>query len=162
MASDKAKSALLDLDDIDWQIIRVVQRDGRISNSKLAVEVGLSETPCWRRWKRLEDNGLIREYRAILDRQKFGYSVVCFTEITFVSHAAELTNAFEDLMQELDWVLMCHNITGTVDVIIQMIAKDLDEFRDRLNFIRRQPNVHSVQTQISVKQVKDTTSLPVQ
>ncbi len=161
MKLNEKESSSISLDDVDLKILRILQKDGRISNSKLAAEINLSETPCWRRWKRLEEDGLIEEYRTVLSRRKMGFGVVAFVQVSFQSHGVELTNEFEETIRTLDWVQMCHCITGNTDYIIQMIATDLDEFSERINTIRHIPGVSSVQSNISVNEIKAGASLPI-
>lgn len=149
------------LDKIDLQLLELLQQDGRISNASLSEKVNLSETPCWRRWKKLEDSGYIENYHAVLNRRKMGFGVTAFTQVSFSSHGVDLTNEFETIVNNLDWVQMCHCITGSVDYILQMAFRDLDEFSDRINVIRRIPGVNAIQTHISVKEVKTSMSLPI-
>lgn len=157
----KEKESTPDLDEVDLKILRILQEDSRISNTKLAQAVNLSETPCWRRWKRLEEYGLISRYRAVLDRRKLGFGVVAFVNVTFQTHNMDPTMEFEKKMQELDWIIMCHCITGSVDYLVQMVASDLDEFGERINALRLIPGVNAIQSQISVNEVKETSSLPL-
>ena len=151
-----------ELDSTDLQILRKLQSDARISNSALSEQVNLSETPCWRRWKRLEENGYIEQYRTVLNRRKMGYDIVVFTQVSFASHEVELTNRFEELICGFEWVQMCHCITGNVDYLLQLVARDMDEFSERITLIRRIPGVTAVQSHISVKEVKRDSDLPVE
>lgn len=161
MNDSRKDSAIDKLDATDLNLLTWLQRDGRISNASLAERIHLSETPCWRRWKRLEERGYIREYRAILEPRKLGFTVTAFTQVTFSSHDPELTNSFEAVVNGLEWVQSCHCITGNVDYLLQMVFRDLDEFSERINIIRRIPGVHSIQTQIAVKAVKSGSQLPI-
>ena len=161
MIRKKKDSSRASIDSADLQILTRLQSDGRISNSALSEQVNLSETPCWRRWKRLEEDGYIEEYRTKLNRRKLGFGVVVFTQVSFASHDVELTNKFEQIVREFEWVQMCHCITGNVDYLLQLVARDLDEFSERITMIRRIPGVNAIQSHISVKEIKDTTSLPI-
>ena len=149
------------LDSVDLQILNRLQTNGRISNSALSDEVNLSETPCWRRWKKLEEEGYIDEYRAKLNRRKLGFGVVVFVQVSFASHDVELTNTFEQVVSEFDWVQSCHCITGNVDYLLQLVARDLEEFSERITLIRRIPGVTAIQSHISVKEIKESTCLPI-
>lgn len=157
----KKETAHAALDSTDLKILKQLQDDGRISNARLSETVNLSETPCWRRWKKLEDNGYINEYRAVLNPRKMGFKVKAFTQVTFASHDVDLTDEFEKIVSDLDWVQSCHCITGSVDYVLQMVFRDLDEFSDRINVIRRIPGVNAVQSHISVKEIKASSRLPV-
>ncbi|EEX93636.1 transcriptional regulator [Vibrio orientalis CIP 102891 = ATCC 33934] len=150
------------LDDTDLTILRHIQNDGRISNSKLAEKVNLSETPCWRRWKKMEEEGYIEGYQAKLNRKKMGYQVSGFTLVTLGSHEVENTDPFEDFVAESDWILMCHCIAGGADYIVQVVAKDLDEYFERISSMRRVKGVSSIQSNVSVKEIKGTLQLPLE
>lgn len=161
MTNKKKELTLGSLDDTDAKILGQLQENGRISNSDLAKSINLSETPCWRRWKKLEDAGHIQSYRTILNPRSLGYDVVAFIQVSFLSHDISLTDEFEETIKQLDWVQSCHCITGNIDYLIQMIAKDLDEFSDRLSYLRHINGIHSIQSHISVKNIKETTKLPL-
>lgn len=161
MAKNKKESARDALDETDLKILHRLQSDARISNSALSEQVNLSETPCWRRWKRLEEDGYVQQYRTVLDRKKMGFDIVVFTQVSFASHDIELTNRFEQIVSEFEWVQMCHCITGNVDYLLQLVARDMDEFSERITLLRRIPGVTAVQSHISVKEVKNNPVLPV-
>src|SRR5690606_24321081 len=100
------------LDDIDLQLMRLLQEDGRLSNAKLAQRVALSETPCWHRLRKLEAEGYIQGYQALLDRRKLGLGELAFISLNFSPHTAEAFAALEKLVEASDQVLTCHRVTG--------------------------------------------------
>lgn len=161
MSKEKKESSIACLDNVDYQILSRLQPNARISNSALSRQVNLSEAPCWRRWKKLEDEGYIKGYRAILDQRKLGFGVVVFTQVSFASHDVELTDRFEELVCAFEWVQMCHCVTGNNDYLLQLVARDMDEFSDRITQIRRIPGVNAIQSHISVKEIKINSSLPI-
>lgn len=149
------------LDETDLTMLRYIQDDGRISNSKLSDKVNLSETPCWRRWKRLEESGYISEYSAVLDRKKLGYSMMGFTLVSLGSHEMENTDNFEQFVASMDWIPICHCIAGGADYIVQIIAKDLDEYYERISQLRRIKGVSALHSNISVKEIKNSCFVPL-
>jgi len=155
------ESSTTQLDPTDLQLLQYIQRDGRISNTRLAEQINLSETPCWRRWKRLEEEGYIEGYRGVLSRDRLGYGVIAFVQVTLGQHDVATSESFEQQLQAMDWVLMCHNITGDADYLLQIIAHDLGNFSDHLTQIRQLPGVRSIQSTISVREVKTDPSLPL-
>ncbi|WP_100751683.1 Lrp/AsnC family transcriptional regulator [Vibrio salilacus] len=157
----KKESTKFILDNTDLSILSHIQRDGRMSNSKLAETVNLSETPCWRRWKRMEDEGYIEGYAARLNRKKLGFQVSGFTLVTLGSHEVENTEPFEDFVAENNWILMCHCIAGGADYIVQVVAQDLDEYFERISSMRRVKGVSAIQSNVSVKEIKSTFQLPI-
>ncbi|HZX32309.1 MAG TPA: Lrp/AsnC family transcriptional regulator, partial [Rhodocyclaceae bacterium] len=124
------------LDDTDRSILRELQADGRLSNAKLSEKLALSETPCWRRLKRLEAEGFIEGYQANLSRKKLGYGVVAFVQVTLGNHAGETPLLFEKLVAAMPEILSCHNVTGDCDYMMQVVSEDLDAYgafvRDQL------------------------------
>lgn len=149
------------LDATDLAMLKRIQQDGRISNSKLAEQINLSETPCWRRWKRLEDEGYIEQYKAVLNRRKLGFSVVGFTQVTLGSHEEARTNHFEQFVNSADWIPLCHCITGSADYFVQIIARDLDEYYLRINQLQRVQGVSALHSSVSVKEVKSDNLVPL-
>lgn len=150
------------LDKIDLDILREVQADGRLSNAKLSDKLAISETPCWRRLKRLESEGFINGYQAVLNRNKLGYGVVGFAQVTIGDHASDEPLIFEQEIANIPEVLSCHNVTGDYDYLIQIVARDLDAYgsfiRDRL---RKLPGVASIHSNLSLREVKSSLAIPV-
>src|SRR5574343_1935590 len=102
----------MELDRYDRQILAALQRDGRISNQELAEQIGLSPSPCLRRVRALEEAGLIRGYRALLDAKALGYSLMALNHISMDQHTPERFQHFEREIQEVPEVLECLLITG--------------------------------------------------
>lgn len=150
------------LDKTDLAILRAVQADGRLSNSKLSEKLNLSETPCWRRLKRLESEGFIEGYQAILSRKKLGFGVVGFAQVTIGDHASDDPLIFEREVVNTPEIISCHNVTGDYDYVLQIVAEDLDAYgafiRDRL---RKLPGVASIHSNLSLREIKSTLNFPV-
>ncbi|QET04856.1 MULTISPECIES: Lrp/AsnC family transcriptional regulator [Cupriavidus] len=152
----------MDLDRIDREILQAVQADGRITNASLADSVGLSETPCARRLRRLEADGFIEGYRATLSRKALDLGLMAFTQIRFGVHDRELSDRFEREVQAIPRIVACHNVTGTADYVLTVVARDLDDYgvfvRD---VIRTLPGVTSVESILSLREVKRHSGLPL-
>lgn len=152
----------MDLDRIDREILLAVQADGRITNASLADSVGLSETPCARRLRRLEADGFIEGYRATLSRKALDLGLMAFTQIRFGVHDRELSDRFEREVQAIPRIVACHNVTGTADYMLTVVARDLDDYgvfvRD---VIRTLPGVTSVESVLSLREVKRHSGLPL-
>lgn len=150
------------LDQTDLAILRELQADGRLSNARLAEKLSLSETPSWRRIKRLEADGFIEGYQANLSRKKLGYSVVALVQVTLGNHAGEAPLQFEKLVASMPEILSCHNVTGDCDYMLQIVASDLDAYgafvRDQL---RKLPGVTSIRSNLSLREVKSSSALPI-
>lgn len=150
------------LDKTDTLILKRMQEDGRLSNAKLSGELAMSETPCWRRLKRLEELGYIQSYQANLDRRKLGLGVLAFVQLTCTQHDRETTRAFEDIVEASDYVLSCHNTTGEADFLLQVVAKDLDDYSRFVDEeLRKLPGVSGIRSNISLRELKSSSRLPV-
>lgn len=150
------------LDKVDADILRRIQQDGRLTNAKLADELSLSETPCWRRLKRLEEDGVITDYQANLDRRKLGFGVMAFVQLTCNQHDEETTQRFEEVIQHCDNVLSCHNTTGAADFLLQVVAKDLDDYSRFVDqVLRKLPGVSGIASNLSLRELKASTRLPI-
>ncbi|WP_306416948.1 Lrp/AsnC family transcriptional regulator [Vibrio sp. D420a] len=158
---NKKENSLEMLDDVDLSMLRLIQKEGRISNSKLSEKVNLSEAPCWRRWKRLEAADYISEYAGVLNRKKLGFSMVGFTLVTLGSHEVENTESFEAFVSETDWIPLCHCIAGGADYIVQVMARDLDEYYECISELRRVKGVTAVNSNVSVKEIKNSHKVPL-
>ncbi len=150
------------LDETDLQILRHLQDDGRLSNAKLAQRVALSETPCWHRLKKLESEGNKQGYQAMLDRRKLHLGELAFISLNFSPHTAEAFASLEKLVENAAEVLTCHRVTGEADFVMIMVAEDLDSVRDFIDTVLRTlPNVATIRTSLSLREVKFTSRLPL-
>jgi Lrp/AsnC family leucine-responsive transcriptional regulator len=152
----------MSLDDTDRRILRVLQRKGRISNAELAESVNLSASACHRRVQRLEGDGYIREYVALLNARKLGMPTTVFVEIKLSSQADELLEAFEKAVARVPDVLECHLMAGTADYILKIVAEDTEDFaRIHRQYLTRLPGVAQMQSSFALRTVFKTTALPV-
>ncbi|RQR52910.1 Lrp/AsnC family transcriptional regulator [Burkholderia sp. Bp9125] len=153
---------MTDLDKTDRAILAAVQRDGRMPIARLADSVGLSETPCARRLKRLESDGYIERYRAQLSRKALGFGVVAFVLVRFAVHDREVANRFEREVLAIERILSCHNVSGTADYLLQVVAHDLDDYGTFLReSLRVLPGVTSIESALSLREVKRESGLPL-
>lgn len=152
----------IEIDKTDYALLATLQEEGRATNAKLAESINLSETPTWRRLKRLEEKGFIEGYHAVLNKKLLGYGIYAFVQIFSESHTDDSLEQFEKHVQEIPEILYCHNITGSADYILQVVSKDLESYEELLRkVLRRLPGVKSVETSISMREVKGTTNLPL-
>ncbi|CUH77922.1 Lrp/AsnC family transcriptional regulator [Tropicibacter naphthalenivorans] len=150
------------LDETDKRILRVIQRRGRISNAELSEEVNLSPSACHRRVQRLETDGYVRDYVALLNARKLGLPTTVFVEITLNAQADEVLEAFETAVARVPAVLECHLMAGTADYILKVIAEDTEDFaRIHRQYLTRLPGVAQMQSSFALRTVFKTTALPV-
>lgn len=151
------------LDETDKSLLRTLQADGRLSNVELARKINLSPPATLARLRRLEKDGYIRNYTAVVDREKAGYDLLCFIHISMQMHQLEQVENFRNLVREMPEVLECHHITGEYDYLLKVALrnrKDLERFAvDRLTPI---PGVARIHTSLVFTEVKSTTALPLE
>ena len=153
---------MISLDDTDRRILRVLQRRGRMSNADLADEVHLSASACHRRVQRLEAEGYIRDYVALLNARKLGFPTTVFVEIKLQAQADEVLDAFEKAVARVPDVLECHLMAGSADYILKVVAEDTDDFaRIHRQYLTRLPGVAQMQSSFALRTVFKTTALPV-
>ncbi len=150
------------LEPADVRILRVLQRDASLSVADVAREVGISQTPCWRRIRKMKDSGVIRQVTALVDREKVGLSFVAYAFVKLALPSRENMEAFDGLMRAWPEVVICERITGAVDYLIKVVAEDIKDYDDFLRLKLLDGGlVSDVQSRIVVATVKDTPSLPL-
>ena len=152
----------MDFDTLDAAILRALQKEGRISNADLAERVHLSASACHRRVQRLEAEGVIRGYVALLDAAKIDRKATVFVEITLTGQAEDIMDAFEKAVARIPDVQECHLMAGTADYLLKVVARDTEDFaRIHRQHLARLPGVAQMQSSFSLKSVFRTTALPV-
>ncbi|OIQ38501.1 MAG: AsnC family transcriptional regulator [Roseobacter sp. MedPE-SWde] len=152
----------MSLDNTDRRILRVLQRQGRISNAELSERVNLSASACHRRVQRLESEGYIKDYVALLDARKMVVPTTVFVEITLQSQADELLDAFERAVARIPDVLECHLMAGSADYLLKVVAENTEDFaRIHRQHLTRLPGVAQMQSSFALRTVFKTTALPV-
>ena len=150
------------LDDTDRRILNVLQRKGRISNADLAEAVHLSASACHRRVQRLEAEGFVKDYVALLNARKLGLPTTVFVEIKLQAQADEVLEAFEKAVARVPAVLECHLMAGSADYILKVVAEDTEDFaRIHRQYLTRLPGVAQMQSSFALRTVFKTTALPV-
>lgn len=150
------------LDAIDRRILRVLQRNGRISNVELANEVGLSPSPCLRRVRLLEESGVIDRYVAVLDGGKVGVGLTVFARVWFKTQDAETTHQFAETVRNFPEVVECYLTTGECDAIMRVVTADLHAYwRFQSDYLMRIPSVQSVKTDVPMETIKAGHELPL-
>ncbi|WP_339898951.1 Lrp/AsnC family transcriptional regulator [uncultured Gilvimarinus sp.] len=151
------------LDRYDGMILERLQRDGRISNQELADAISLSPSPCLRRVRQLEEDGLIDGYVALLNARKLGLNLTALIQISMDRHTPERFENFENTIAAYPEVLECHLITGqSADYQIKVIVADMDAFQQfLLNKLTRIDGVTGVQSSFVLKSPIRSTALPI-
>jgi Lrp/AsnC family transcriptional regulator, leucine-responsive regulatory protein len=151
-----------ELDAIDSRILSALQKDGRLSNTVLAERVNLSASACHRRVQRLEKEGWITGYVALLNPRKMGRPTTVFVEITLSGQADEVLDAFEKAVARVPDVLECHLMAGSADYLLKVVAGDTEDFaRIHRRYLATLPGVAQMQSSFALRTVRQTTALPV-
>lgn len=151
------------LDRYDRLILEVLQQEGRISNQELSERIGLSQSPCLRRVRALEESGLVTGYRAILDARKLGLTLMALIHISMDRHTPERFERFDATVRALPEVLECLLVTGQdADYQLKVVVKDMDAYQALLlEKITRIEGVTGVHSSFVMRQVVNKTSLPL-
>ena len=147
---------MTDLDLTDQKILTVLQADGRISNTELSHKVGLSESPCLRRVRNLEEDGVIAGYSALLDHRKLGLEMVAYVQVNLDQRTEADTNAFVQAVRKAPWIVECVAISGTHDYLLRVAARNIDHFGELiLKQLLRFPGVTDVESNLVLASSKD-------
>lgn len=156
MANNKNYS-VKDLDRIDRNILNELQTDGRISNVELSKRVGLSPTPCLERVKRLEKQGFINGYTALVNPHYLGASLLVFVEITLNRDTPDIFDRFNRAVQLLDDIQECHLVSGDFDYLLKTRVSDMSAYRRLLGeTLLKLPSVSDTRTYVVMEEVKQT------
>nr|WP_319485336.1 Lrp/AsnC family transcriptional regulator [uncultured Cohaesibacter sp.] len=146
----------------DTRILKALQEDGRLTNQTLADKVGLSTSPCWRKVRQLEDSGVIDGYSARINRRAVGLGVLAFIRVKIDSHSEEESEQFARQVQTLDSVVACYSLAGDADFLLQVVAKDLDDYADfAMDEIRRLPRIKEMQSSMVLREIKPFAGYPL-
>lgn len=149
------------MDDKDRQIIRALQKDGRMTNQDLADEVNLSPSPCLRRVKNLEARGVIKGYSADVDAAAYGIGITVFVRIRLERHNETDVQNFEKRVRMIDEVLECHVLTGAMDYQLRVLVSDLESYEEFIrNRIHPIGGIASIDTSFVYGTVKKTAVFP--
>jgi Lrp/AsnC family leucine-responsive transcriptional regulator len=155
-------SGQVSLDETDKTILRLLQADGRVSNAEIARQVGLSAPATHARVKRLEENGVVRQYSTLLDREAIGYDMVCFINVSLQLHQFEAIERFKELMQDMPEVLECYHITGEFDYLLKAVFRNRDELQEFVvNKLTPIPGMARINTSLALTEIKATQQLAI-
>src|SRR5471030_1428783 len=150
------------LDAIDRKILKELQDDGRMTNVELSRRVGISAPPCLRRMRALEDAGIIRGYRALLDEKRLGYEVTVFAMVHLTSQAESDLAAFDESVRNWPLVRECWMLSGEVDFILKCVAPDMATFQDFVTHLTAAPHVRNVRTSLVLHNSKYAAAVPLE
>jgi Lrp/AsnC family transcriptional regulator, leucine-responsive regulatory protein len=147
------------LDITDRKILRFLQNDAKLTNKELADKLGKSVTPVYERIRRLEREGFIKQYVALLDRQKVGIMLLAYTNVQLKEHSYAMLKAFEKAVVRLDEVMECNHMTGSYDYLLKIGVRGMEEYQDFIiNKLSRLANISTVQSSFVMTELKNETA----
>ena len=150
------------MDYIDKKIIFILQRQADLPLSEISKRVGLSQTPCWNRIKKLEEDGVIEKKVTLINKRKVNLPVTVFLMITVRNHNSDWTNKFSEILKKYKNILEAHRITGSqADYIIKIVAGSIEEYDEFQQVLIKNIEFNSMSSGISLQELKSTTILPL-
>jgi len=149
------------MDTIDTNILHELQKNGRISNNDLAANVNLSPSPCLRRVRKLEREGIIQGYTAVVDHDKCGWPISVFAMIRLQRHDESTVQQFEKHVGDLDMILECFLMAGSADYLVHIVGKNLADYERFVKLrLHKIPGIASIESHIAYGTVKRSFQLP--
>ncbi|AKM08943.1 Lrp/AsnC family transcriptional regulator [Croceicoccus naphthovorans] len=150
------------MDDLDWKILRTLQAEPDLSINALADKVGLSHTPCWRRMKRLEDDGVIAGREVVLDPAKVGLGVDVFANVRISHHDEDTLEAFAAAVENQPQIVECFLVGGDSDYLLRVVTGSIEEYERFLKKVLvHMPGVAAVNSSFAMRRIKLTSRLPI-
>lgn len=146
----------------DVEILKLLQKDASISTATIAERINISQSPCWRRINRLEQEGIIRERVALLDRAALGMDVVVFATINLTGTGRQNLEAFEREIVRHPEVMECYTMTGIWDYMLKIVTRDIRHYEDFVrNTLTESPAIRELHSHMAVTEIKNSTEMPL-
>lgn len=146
-------------DAIDKKILKVLQADACLNTKQIAGKIGLTVTPTYERLKKIEQSGVVKEYVALLDREKIGKTIVAFINVSLQLHSKPLINVFERAIVKVPEVMECFHVAGNFDYLLKVVVKDMNSYQNFLsNKLATIENIAHVQSSFVMTEIKHQTA----
>lgn len=153
----------MQLDALDSKLLKLLQQDSKQTNKELSLQLNLSVTAVYERIKKLEKSGVIKQYVALIDKDKVNKSLTVFCQIKLMQHAKEFVVKFEKEVVALPEVMECYHVSGEYDYLLKILVKDMAEFREfMVTKLTTLQHIGSTQSSFSINEVKLETVLNIQ
>ena len=148
------------LDPTDLRILDLLQKDAKFTNKEIASKLGMTITPVYERIKKLEENGYISKYVALVDREKLGYHLVAFCNVSLKEHSSKYLSVFEREIHSIDEVIECYHIAGLYDYLLKVLARDMGSYQNFIvNKLAKLDNIGNVQSSFIMTEIKYSTHI---
>jgi len=153
----------MELQKQDITILDLLQRDASLSTASIAEQVNMSQSPCWRRINRMEDEGLIKSRVALLDRVALGMEVVAFSTINLTSTGRQNLLEFEREIVKHPEVMECYTMTGIWDYMLKIVTRNIRHYEEFVrNTLTASPAIRELHSHLAVTEIKNSTQLPLE
>lgn len=150
------------IDAIDQEILGYLQQDAKINIKELADKLKMTKTPVYERIKRLEKDGYISGYVALLDKKKLKLPLIVFCEVSLVSQQSEVIDTFSNAIKDIPEIVECYLLGGVFDYLIKVVVADLDSYYTFASrYLASLPNVSKIQSLFVLNEIKYSTALPL-
>lgn len=154
---------MAEMDPTDIRILSALQTDGNLTTQEIADRVNISQSPCWRRINRLEEQGYINNKVVLLNREKLGMEVVVFATVNLTTQGRGYLEVFEKEVRVLEEVIECYTMAGAWDYMLKIVARDIRHYerfvREKLTHL---PHIGEIHSHIAVTEIKNSTALPIE
>lgn len=148
---------MVNLDLTDKKILNLLQQNSKANIKEIALKIGLTQTPTYERIKRLEKDGVIKNYIAVLDKEKVGFTIEVFCQVTLMVHSKDMITRFENAINKIDEVMECFHVAGNYDYLLKIIVKDMNSYQAFLkNKLSVLDSVANVQSTFVMSSTKDS------
>lgn len=149
-------------DNNDIKILKILQQDGRITNAKLAEKINISPPPTLERVKKLEKNGIIKKYVALVDPASIGVETFTFVEVTLSRHGKDAVTEFIEAVKNVDAIMECHHVTGDADFLLKIACKNIPAYEDLvLQKLTDLPHILNLKTMVVLSTFKNETAFNI-
>jgi Lrp/AsnC family leucine-responsive transcriptional regulator/Lrp/AsnC family transcriptional regulator len=156
------KYSTMTLDATDLRLLRLLQQNAKLTNKELAAELNLTVTPVYERVRRLEREGYIRKYVALLAPERLGINLLAFCHVSLIEHSTPLLQKFEEEVLGLQEVMECYHLAGPNDYLLKIVVDDMPAYQQFIvNRLAALENIGKVQSSFVMTQVKSSTELPI-
>ena len=152
---------VIELDNIDRKLLSILQEDATVAVSDLADRIGLSQTPTWKRIKRLEREGVIDRRVAILNREKLGLGVTVIVAVRTAHHSDEWLTSFAEGVSRIPEVVEFYRMSGEIDYLLKIMARDIADYDRIYRKLTKVAPLHDVSSSFAMQEIKSTTALPL-
>ena len=152
-----------ELQKTDIEILKLIQADASLSTGAIADKLNLSQSPCWRRINRIEQEGFIRKRVALLDRRALGMEVVVFATVSLTANGRQNLDAFESEIIRYPEVMECYTMAGIWDYMLKVVTRDIAHYEHFVrNTLTTSPSIRELHSHMAVTEIKNSTELPLE